>query len=732
MTTSRRTPPRPRDSRVAARLFLLSPVLSALLLQGCATARPPAAPVVSFGQKMSWMLRLEDQRVLRDPTPPAPPAPATGKRRAAVPPPLPPPDLVTLLSDPEARVRRRAALAMGRVGVPDAVAPLTKALATDAEPEVRQMAAFALGLLGQEGGVLPLRAALADASPIVQGRAAEALSVLGDASSAPAIGALVAAQVKAGALAQVAPDDDDEAHPAPVEAFRLGVLALGRLKAYDALAAAVLDGTGQPLVRWWPVASAFQRTEDRRALGVLLAFARGEGRYARAFAAKGLGALKDPAAVDALVALAQAWPDDTRSAISAVRALGQIGDGRAGPALVKLLQTRNLDPLLFLEVVGAAGAVRATAAHDLLLDLLSHPSPAVRAAALRSVREVDAQGFTIVLSGLDPDRDWSVRAALASILSTLEPGAALPRLRAMLKDADLRVIPRVLAALRAVRAPGIEKTLLEWLRHDDPIVRAAAATELGELKPAGGDTALVEAWRLAARDGTYVARGAILAALVKYGRAAAEPALKEALADKDFAVRVRAASLLAGLAPGTRAAADIRPAPTRQAADFYTLPRLVDPGVSPHAFIDTARGTVEIELAVLDAPITCATFTALAAQGFFDGLLVHRVVPNFVVQDGDPRGDGEGGPGFTIRDEFSERPFLRGTVGLALDWPETGGSQFFITHSPQPHLDGRYTVFGRVVAGMEVVDRLQQWDAIEQVRVWDGKTMTGGKAGREN
>ena len=95
-------------------------------------------------------------------------------------------------------------------------------------------------------------------------------------------------------------------------------------------------------------------------------------------------------------------------------------------------------------------------------------------------------------------------------------------------------------------------------------------------------------------------------------------------------------------------------------------------------------------------------------------------MPDFVVQGGDPRGDGEGGPGYTIRDEINQRPYMRGTVGMALDWADTGGSQFFITHSPQPHLDGRYTVFGRVVAGMDVVDRLTQWDMIRSVRVWDG------------
>jgi cyclophilin family peptidyl-prolyl cis-trans isomerase len=100
-------------------------------------------------------------------------------------------------------------------------------------------------------------------------------------------------------------------------------------------------------------------------------------------------------------------------------------------------------------------------------------------------------------------------------------------------------------------------------------------------------------------------------------------------------------------------------------------------------------------------------------------------VPDFVVQGGDPRGDGEGGPGYSIRDELNERPYLRGIVGMALDWKDTGGSQFFITHSPQPHLDARYTAFGHVVAGMDVVDRLQQWDTIERIRVWDGVNWIG-------
>ena len=166
----------------------------------------------------------------------------------------------------------------------------------------------------------------------------------------------------------------------------------------------------------------------------------------------------------------------------------------------------------------------------------------------------------------------------------------------------------------------------------------------------------------------------------------------------------------------------IRPAPTGRPESAYEASRLLSPPVSTQVFVETDRGTIQIELAVIDAPLTVETFVTLARKGFYDGLTFHRVVPDFVIQGGDPRGDGEGGPGFTIRDELSQQPFLRGSVGIALDWEDTGGSQFFITHSPQPHLDGRYTVFGYVVTGMDVVDRLVPWDVIRSVRIWDGVT----------
>jgi cyclophilin family peptidyl-prolyl cis-trans isomerase len=279
----------------------------------------------------------------------------------------------------------------------------------------------------------------------------------------------------------------------------------------------------------------------------------------------------------------------------------------------------------------------------------------------------------------------------------------------------------VLRAFTAVKAPGLERVFVQHLGAEDFVVRATAAAGLGELKAASATSALVTAFAAAQKDNTYVARAAILEALVKVDAGAARPVLEEAVKDRDWAVRVRAAALLDELKSPVPPDS-VRPAPTERALRPEERKWVTAPPYSPHAYIETERGEIEIELAVLDAPTTIVSFIDLARRGFFNGVQIHRVVPDFVVQDGDPRGDGEGGPGFTLRDELNQRPYLRGTVGMALDWKDTGGSQFFITHSPQPHLDARYTVIGQVVNGMDVVDRIQPRDTIKRIRIWDGVT----------
>ena len=201
--------------RCACVAFLL------LVSAACASAPPPAPVVVPFETKMSWILRLEDQRVLRDVSAPVvAPLPVTkGKKTLLPPPPPPPPDLIRLLSDDEARIRRRSALAVGRAGLPEGVPQLARLLQSDSDPEVRQMAAFALGLIGDATAVDPLKLALTDPSLIVAGRAAEALGLIGDTASAPAVGQLVSAN--AAAASAVPADEGGQSRDAAVEAFRL-------------------------------------------------------------------------------------------------------------------------------------------------------------------------------------------------------------------------------------------------------------------------------------------------------------------------------------------------------------------------------------------------------------------------------------------------------------------------------------------------------------------------------
>ncbi|HEY7058597.1 MAG TPA: HEAT repeat domain-containing protein, partial [Vicinamibacterales bacterium] len=684
----------------------------------CASAPPrgPAAPVISFDQKMAWMLQLEDQRILRvSPPPPAPVVtPVRGKKAAPAPPAPPTPDLLQLIVDPEARVRRRAALAIGRVGLPEGVAPLQTAL-TDTDPAVRQMAAFGLGLIGDRSAVAGLTTALQDADPLVRGRAAEALGLIGDSSAGAAVGAMTAGYIKQGAIASLAPDEERWPLTPESDATRLGLFALVRLKAWEGLASAVLDSSGRPVSAWWPVAYALQRINDPRALGPLQQLVQGQGRYTRAFAARGLGRLKDPSSTPLLIALLRRERRDEALAVTSVRALAELNAQDAVAPLVDVLSADTTSPNLRLETVTALGALHAKAALAPVQDLATDEWPVMRAAALRAAAAIDPDAFLLMLSGMEPDPHWLVRAALADVLGSLPANVAIDRVRALVEDQDTRVIPAALGALERLKAPGLDGLLVKALGHADFSVRAAAARALGELKPEGGAAALRDAYQKGLADSTYEARDAALTALAGYGAAEATDTLKTALTDKDWPLRIRAAELLAKLDPSADVIHAIRPVPTPGAAP-YSSPELLAPEYSPHAFIETAKGTIEIELTVLDAPQTTQNFMALARKGFFNGLQIHRVVLNFVIQDGDPRGDGEGGPGYTIRDELNDRPFVRGVVGMALSWRDTGGSQFFITHSPQPHLDAKYTVFGHVVNGMDVVDKIQQLDVIERVR----------------
>ena len=137
--------------------------------------------------------------------------------------------------------------------------------------------------------------------------------------------------------------------------------------------------------------------------------------------------------------------------------------------------------------------------------------------------------------------------------------------------------------------------------------------------------------------------------------------------------------------------------------------------------IETSRGAIALELQPQHAPMTVNNFVFLARQGFYDGVSFHRVIPDFMIQTGDPTGSGRGGPGYRFADECDGNPLKheRGVISMANAGPNTNGSQFFITHVATPHLDGRHTVFGQVTSGLDVVDAIEQGDTIASVTVAD-------------
>ncbi|MCA1828404.1 MAG: peptidylprolyl isomerase [Myxococcales bacterium] len=264
-----------------------------------------------------------------------------------------------------------------------------------------------------------------------------------------------------------------------------------------------------------------------------------------------------------------------------------------------------------------------------------------------------------------PRSDWRQRARIGALAAELglETEAA-----AAMRDPDGRVRGAAAGAAVPALAPEVRKLL----EDPDPYVVAEAAGVLAN------DAGSREAAKAAAR---------------RLDKAREKPA-----GDPEY-------DALASLTPLTGSMLPKRPFAVP--AEARAMPR------ARTLRIRTSKGDLVIDLDPDVAPLTSSALAVLATRKFYDGLTFHRVVPDFVVQGGDPRGDGDGGPGWSLPDEHSPLRFLRGTLGIATNGPETGGSQFFLCHSPQPHLDGKYTVAGKLRKGDDVLDALQVGDTID-------------------
>jgi len=146
-------------------------------------------------------------------------------------------------------------------------------------------------------------------------------------------------------------------------------------------------------------------------------------------------------------------------------------------------------------------------------------------------------------------------------------------------------------------------------------------------------------------------------------------------------------------------------------------PMTIDTSKQYTAKIETEKGSLVLELFANDVPATVNNFVFLAREGFYDNTTFHRVIPDFMAQGGDPTGTGSGGPGYKFADEFTKRAHVAGALSMANSGPNTNGSQFFITYTPQPHLDRKHSVFGQLTLGMEVLKALENGDAIKTITI---------------
>jgi len=676
-------------------MHLRFPSLLVLLASAAALApiRPLAAQTGAAVEALGPVLAAEDARDWR------------------------PDAFVPALAAPDSQVRITAAMAVGRVGDPRGVRLLLPLL-VDRDSTVRVAAVFALGLIGDSTAVTPLIAGLTATPALDAASAVEAITSLariGGRRVGEFFAGLLQNRVSlsvaspASLVERVALESARLGRDAPVRellplvsdtspSVRINaVYSLGRLRAPTAgnrLVTALRDGT--PLVRAFAARALTRAFADSAGLGasavgdLLVQLADDPDPGVRINAMRSLGGFRTPRHAERV---APALDDPVPNVrVQAAATLGDLGGPEAVSALRRALAPRYLF--------------------------------AVRREALLGLSRADTAAFREAVAAWVTSRDWAERAVAAEALAVLGADAVAP----MLGDADVRVHAAALQGWSGVG--GTEPALLaaarDRLTHPDAAVRSIAAETVGR---AGGQSdipPLARAYAAAARDSFPDAALSALGALAGIARQSPAAAaqvraefLERQARPESYLVRLWAEENWPAAAQRWGAAYPIRTG--RTADDYREIVRRLIVGPEserrPHVFIETERaGTIEVELLGTEAPLTVTNFLGLVGRNYFDRNRWHRVVPNFVVQDGDRRGDGWGSSGIPIRDEINRVRYDSPVLGMALSGPDTGSSQWFITLSPQPHLDGGYTVFGRVVGSFASLGRITQGDVIRTIR----------------
>jgi cyclophilin family peptidyl-prolyl cis-trans isomerase/HEAT repeat protein len=543
------------------------------------------------------------------------------------------------------------------------------------DPELHRWSAYALARDPLPAAAPLLRRLTGDPDPLVRAWAARGLGRVGGGNED---------------LVALAPLLTDPAGGPVVEALRAGAALVGGGKAPAApawrprLLALLSDPRAGVRVTAIDAAAAWLPDAD---LGAALAARAG----AAVEAPKGAAGAGSPTAAAGVAAALTAPPVPLAQTIERGSALVALARGRDSRA-VALVATAagSPEPRLRARAAEAAGLLGES---ELLGRLAADPSSLVREAAL-AARLLPAPAPSPASSSGGAAGATGKAGKVGTVQGPAANNATTPAAR---------------AAAAALSDPdeGVRTVATDWLA-DHPVVPlanlagalTAALHDESIESPLGVIKALTARGEAEPRE-----RGAVVELLERVGR------------QPSYALRREAA---AGLTRLGRPAPPLGPAPSLEAGaggdELRSYREIVERTRRPRTVeVRTNRGAFRLRLDCPRAPRTCLNLLDLAAQHFYDGLLFHRVVPDFVIQAGDPRGDGYGGPGYVLGDEINRLRYRRGILGMALAGPDTGGSQFFITLSPQPHLDGGYTAFGEVIAGAEVLDAIQAGDRIESI-----------------
>ena len=662
--------------------------------------------------------------------------------------------LLSYLANSDANLRYRAAMACANLQDSISLPHLLRSL-RDSTPKVREAAAFALGQLrhaSSQDSILAVDSLIAgfrvENDPSVQARILEAMGRIGDEQALDAVTEFPDSLVGAVKAEQ---------------AMSIGRFALRGIKnersmwfCFDLL------GDQNPEVRWGAL-FALWRTAPHGLIDVeiskrrddLVKLAADPSPDVRMNLVTLLGRSKSRDLVDVLRALErrERQKGDWRVQVQIVLSLAMLvltNQDLAGDFL-EYLNSEN-DHVKIASLVALAGLPRqtiqsskdSTRVRQTLLRLADTKSPKaelVRGEAFVSLARIFPDDFN--KKNFINEKDLSVREKT----KVLEGLSLIPTAKSMvvvlrhLESDSIRIAmaawdfirrfltPSTISRMRSgdpdlleIRSMLYSKTL-NSLKRGDMAITNLVANALGDtsfygmLKTAGNEDSLISALslsydRLNSPDDNE-AMQAVLVAMGRINDARFLPSLEKGLKDRDRSVAdVAMASLRQITGKDTTAPVSTSSPPVHVDFDWETF-ESVKPGQT--ATLQTSKGTIRFQLLRDEAPFTVLSFVKLVKRRFFDGLSFHRVVPNFVVQGGDPRGDGWGGPGYAIRSEYSLQKYDRGSFGVASSGKDTEGCQFFITHLPTPHLDGRYTIFARLVEGFDVLDNLQVGDTIVRI-----------------